>query len=260
VKLPPTYDLVHTGRVRAAIRRDLRPLLEPWLLAPRLVLPPDAEPFVGGRGGAFRVVLPGGQRAVVRLYRRGGVLARFVHDTYLAPGLGLGSGLGTRPLRELAVTAEVRRRGVATADVLAARVEGDVFYRGALLTAEIPSATTLIDALRRADPAARRVLAASAGRAIAGLHEAGVSHADLNMTNILVAPGPDGERIALVDFDRARLRDGALPTAARRRNLTRLARSLAKFDADGTLAGAEERRVFRSAYASAGTGEVPCAS
>jgi 3-deoxy-D-manno-octulosonic acid kinase len=254
--MPPAYDLVRAGPVRAAIRRDLRPLLEAWLLAPRLALPVDAVPLAAGRGGAFRVVLPDGQRVVVRLYRRGGVLARFVRETYLGPGLGPGA----RPLRELAVTAEISRRGVATVDVLAARVEGRLFYRGALVTAEIPSATTLIDALRRADPAARRVLAASAGRAIAVLHEAGVSHADLNMTNILVAPGPDGERIALVDFDRARLRDGALPGAARRRNLTRLARSLAKLDAEGTLAGAEERRVFRTAYASAGTGEVPCAS
>ncbi len=250
--MPPAYDLVHAGAVRAAIRRDLRPLLEPWLLAPRLVLPPEAEALASGRGGAFRVVLPGGLRVVVRFYRRGGVLARFVHDTYV--------GLRPRPLRELALTAEIRRRGVPTVDVLGARVEGRLVYHGALVTAELPSATTLIEALRRADPAARRVLAASAGRAIATLHEAGVSHADLNMTNILVTPGPEGARIALLDFDQARLRDGALPTGARRRNLARLARSLKKLDADGTLLGAEERRVFRSAYASAGSGEVPCAS
>lgn len=255
MRIPPAYDLVRAGPVRAALRRDLRPLLEPWLLAPRLVLPAGAEPLAGGRGGAFRAVLPGGQRVIVRLYRRGGVLGRFVHETFVGPGLGLGA----RPLRELVVTAEILRRGVATVEVLAARVEGRLFYRGALVTAEIPSATTLFDALRRADPARRRALAASAGRVIATLHEAGVSHADLNMTNILVAPGPDGERIALVDFDRARLHRGTLPTAARRRNLARLARSLAKLDADGTVAGAEERRVFRTAYANAGTGEVPCA-
>src|SRR6185295_16740651 len=74
VRIPPAYDLVRAGPVRAALRRDLRPLLEPWLLAPRLVLPAGAEPLAGGRGGAFRAVLPGGQRVIVRLYRRGGVL------------------------------------------------------------------------------------------------------------------------------------------------------------------------------------------
>ena len=127
------------------------------------------------------------------------------------------------------------------------------------MTAELPSAKTLIEALRGADPATRRLLAASTGRAIAALHEAGVSHADLNMTNILVTPGPEGGRIVLLDFDQARLGDGPLSLVARRKNLARLARSLAKLDRDGMI-GAEERRVFRSAYASAGMGEVSCAS
>jgi 3-deoxy-D-manno-octulosonic acid kinase len=251
VTLPPAYDLVQEGAVRAAIRRDLRPLLERWLVAPRLDLPPEAEAFASGRGGAFRVRLPGDLRVVVRLYRRGGVLARLVRETYV--------GVRARPLRELAVTAEVRRRGVPTVDVLAARVEGGLFYRGALVTAELPSATTLIEALRAADPATRRLLAASTGRAIATLHEVGVWHADLNMTNVLVTPGPEGGRIAFVDFDRARLRDAPLPAAARRKNLARLARSLAKLDKDGML-GVEERRVFQSAYASAGGEGVSCAS
>jgi 3-deoxy-D-manno-octulosonic acid kinase len=252
VRLPPAYELVRTGAVRAAIRRDLRPLLDAWLLAPRFDLPPDAERFASGRGGAFRIHLPGGMRVVVRLYRRGGVLARLVRETYV--------GVQPRPLRELALTAEIQRRGVPTPDVLAARVEGGLVYRGALVTAELPSAITLIEALRGADPATRRLLAASTGRAIATLHEAGVWHADLNMTNIVVTPGPEGGRIVLLDFDRARLRDAPLSAGARRKNLARLARSLAKLDESRMLLGVEERRVFRSAYASAGTGEVSCAS
>jgi 3-deoxy-D-manno-octulosonic acid kinase len=251
VTVPPGFDLVRTGAVCAAMRRDLRPLLEPWLLAPRLELPDGAERFASGRGGAFRVRLRDGQRVVVRLYRRGGVLARLVRETYV--------GIRPRPLRELALTAEVQRRGVPTVDVLAARVAGRVVYTGALVTAELPSAITLIDALRGADPATRRLLAASTGRVLATLHEAGVWHADLNMTNILVTPGPEGGRLVLLDFDQARLGDAPLSVAARRKNLARLARSLAKLDGNRLL-GAEERRVFRSAYASAGTGEVPCAS
>jgi 3-deoxy-D-manno-octulosonic acid kinase len=249
--VPPAYDLVHAGGVRAAIRRDLRPLLEPWLIASRLELPPDAEPFASGRGGAFRVRLPDGLRVVVRLYRRGGVLARLVRETYI--------GIRPRPLRELALTAEIQRRGVPTVDVLAARVEGRLVYRGALVTAELPSATTLMEALRVADPATRRLLAASAGRVVATLHAAGVGHADLNMTNILVTPGPEGGRIALLDFDLARLYDAPLSADARRKNLARLARSLAKLDKDGVV-GAEERRAFQIAYAGAGTSEVSCAS
>src|SRR5207253_409337 len=81
--LPETHTLVRAGRVRAAIRRDLVAALSPWLLAPELVAPSDAEPIAGGRGGAFRLALPGGLRVVVRRYRRGGVVARLVHETFL---------------------------------------------------------------------------------------------------------------------------------------------------------------------------------
>src|SRR5207249_9241821 len=111
-------------------------------------------------------------------------------------------------------------------------------------------AATLLEALDRArDPAVRRGLAAAAGRAIAGLHAAGVFHADLNLRNILVHAGAEGVRVALLDFDRAWLGAAPLRAGARRRNLRRLARSLAKLDPEGRLAGAEERRAFRDAYA-----------
>jgi len=241
VTVPSTYEVVGAAPVRAAIRRDLVPVLGPWLLAQRLEIPPDAAPIASGRGAAFRITFPGGHRMVLRLYRRGGFLARLVRETYL--------GLQPRPLRELALTVEVRRRGVPAAEVLAARVEGGITYRGALVTAEVPAAATLVEALRAApDVAARRALAAATGRAIARLHAAGVFHADLNLTNLLVHPGEDGPGVVLLDFDRARLRATPLPIRVRRRNLRRLARSLAKLDPTGALAGEAERQAFRLAY------------
>jgi 3-deoxy-D-manno-octulosonic acid kinase len=239
--MPAAYTVVGAVPVRAAIRNDLIPRLGPWLLAPRLILPPGAEAMPGGRGGAYRIVLPDGLRIVVRVYRRGGLAARLSRETYL--------GLRPRPLRELAVTAEVRRRGVAAAEVLAARVEGRMAYRGALVTAEVPGAT-LAEALRQAaDGAARCTLAAAAGRAVATLHAAGVFHADLNLTNILVQDLAGGVRVALLDFDRARLRSSPLGRSARRRNLRRLARSLRRLDPSGTLVDVEARRAFAAAYA-----------
>jgi 3-deoxy-D-manno-octulosonic acid kinase len=247
--MPAAYAVVEASSVRAAIRRDLLPRLSSWLLAPELALPADAVPLSTGRGAAYRLVLPGDLRAILRLYRRGGVLARFVRETYL--------GLRPRPLRELALTAEARRRGVSVVEVLAARVEGGVAYRGALLTAEVTGATTLGEALLHPpDGVTRAELAAAAGRAVGLLHEAGVFHADLNVSNVLVRPAADGPEVVLVDFDRARLVDGPLPRPACRRNLARLARSVAKLDPAGELAGARERAAFASAY-----GEVlgrPC--
>ena len=102
VRVPAAYTLIGAASVRAAIRRDLVPALSPWLLAPTFVLPAGAERLGAGRGAAYRIALPGGLEVVVRLYRRGGLLARLVRETYL--------GLRPRPLRELAVTVEARRR------------------------------------------------------------------------------------------------------------------------------------------------------
>jgi len=241
VTVPAGYVRIGGGRVRAVVRADLASALGAWLLAPRLVLPPDARPLGAGRGAAWATTLAG-TPVVVRLGRRGGVVARLVRQTYL--------GLRPRPLRELAVTVEARRRGVAVPEVLAARVEGRLAYRSALVTAAVPDAATLIEAFAKSDgAAARRDLAARAGRAVAVLHDAGIRHADLNLTNILVHPGGDGPAIVLVDLDRARLGRGPLGARARRGNLARLARSARKLDPTGVLAGVEERRAFLRGYA-----------
>jgi 3-deoxy-D-manno-octulosonic acid kinase len=240
VMLPSGYTLLTTASVRAAVRSDLAQALGPWLLAPVLVPPADAEPIASGRGAAYRAVLPGGVRAVVRPCRRGGLLARVVHETYL--------GWRPRPLRELALTVEARRRGVAAAEVLAARIEGRLAYRGALVTAEVPHAVPLIDALRAApDAATRRRLGALAGSAVAALHIAGVLHADLNLTNILV--GADGAGATVIDFDRGRLVQGQLGACARRRNLRRLLRSARALDPGGRAVDGAARAGFREGYA-----------
>jgi 3-deoxy-D-manno-octulosonic acid kinase len=246
VTLPHGYTLLTRGPVRAAVRTELADVLGPWLLASPLARPADAAAMAGGRGGTYRAVLPGGLRAVVRPYRRGGWLARVVHDTYV--------GWRARPLRELAATVEASRRGVAVADVLAARVEGGVVYRGALVTAEVPDTTPLIDALRAApDAAARAALAASAGAAVGRMHVAGIAHADLNLTNLLARAGAV---VAIVDFDRAAVMPRPLGQAARRRNLRRLARSLRKLDPGGTVHDATVVAAFRVSYGATG---LPCA-
>jgi len=247
VRLPAAYTVLVAGSVRAAIRDDLVPLLAPWLLTRPLVLPSANEVVAGGRGGTRRVTLADGRNVMVRAYCRGGLIARVVRDAYL--------GFRPRPLHELVVTSEARRRGVAAAEVLAARVEGRLVYRGTLVTAEVPAAETLLEALRRApDGTARCALAAAAGRAIGALHAAGVVHADLNATNIVVHAENGGRAITLLDFDRARVRAGPLGRTARRRGLRRLARSLAKLDPAGALVGVAERHAFGEAYGGPGCG------
>lgn len=247
---PAGYAALGRGRVRALVRSDLAGALAPWLLATPFAVPGDSTPVAGGRGAAWRVTLPDGARAVLRCYRRGGLLARVVRETYV--------GVVARPFRELAVTAEARRRGVAAPEVLAARTEGRLAYRGAIVTAEVPGVVTLLDALRAAaDGGRRRALATAAGRVVAAMHRAGVFHADLNLTNLL-APASGAVEVTVLDFDRARLASGPLGRRARRNNLERLARSLRKLDPGGRLAAPEDIAAFHAAYA--GAPEAPCAS
>ncbi|HEV7734426.1 MAG TPA: lipopolysaccharide kinase InaA family protein [Candidatus Binatia bacterium] len=232
------------GAVRVVVRRDLASVLGTWLLAPVLTLPDEAEALRGGRGAVWRLALPDGLRVVLRCNRRGGWLARVVRETYLGPW--------HRPLRELEVTAEARRRGVPAAEILAVRVEGGLVYRGAVVTAEVPDAATLVDALRASpDAGTRRALVEGAARTVAGMHQAGLLHTDLNLTNLLarrVATG--GIEMAVLDLDRARLYTPPLARRARRRTLRRLNRSWHKLDPSGALATADDVAAFRATYAS----------
>jgi tRNA A-37 threonylcarbamoyl transferase component Bud32 len=87
-------------------------------------------------------------------------------------------------------------------------------------------------------------MARAAGLAVAELHDAGVAHPDLNLSNIVVA----GDTASIVDLDRARVAAGGLAPPARRRGLERLARSVRKLDPRGEVVDAKVRRAFHDAY------------
>jgi len=171
----------------------------------------------GGRGGAHRVVLPGGKAVYLRKYLRGGVVRHFVRDLYLLRP--------ERPLRELIVTEIARAAGCPVPTVLAVSVE-DVgpCYRGWIVTEAIDDSQPFIDAYVAASRQQRHSLLAALGRAVRLLHDAGVYHVDLTGHNALVG---DQGRITLIDFDRAQL---GSPDIARRmqRGLDRFWRSLSK--------------------------------
>jgi 3-deoxy-D-manno-octulosonic acid kinase len=229
------------------VRDDLVPVLGPWLLATPLAPPPGATPIDGGRGAAFRVAVGSGQSGIVRFGRRGGFVGRFVRDVY--------AGLRPRPWRELAVTVAARHPGAPVPEVLAGCVHGWLVYRSAIVTAEVPAASTMMEALAAsADGAARCALARRAGGAVARLHDAGVVHADLNLTNVLVSGGT----CAIVDLDRARLVAGGAGRGARQRNLRRLRRSAARLDPQGRVVAGDVMRAFHDAYRE--RAEDPCAS
>jgi len=198
-----------------------------------------ADASGGGRGGVLRLDAPFG-RAVLRHYRRGGLVARLLRDRYLWTGADRSRGFA-----EFRLLAELAARGLPVPAPIAARyVRDGAFYRADLITREIPQSATLAQLLAsgRLDAAT----AARVGATIAAFHNAGAYHADLNAHNVLL----DASTVWLIDFDR-----GALRTPARawqQANLARLERSLRKLGAGAAGEAEFERSVrapLRAAYA-----------
>lgn len=168
----------------------------------------------GGRG-EVSFIREGGHRWILRHYRRGGLVARLLDDTFLWTGRQR-----TRSFREWRVLAKLFAEGFPVPRPVAAhcRRQG-LFYRADLLIAEIPAAQTLVQRLAIASlPRGdwRRI-----GQTIARLQKRGLHHADLNAHNILLAAG----EIYIIDFDRARFRPAGAWAAV---VLARLKRSLEK--------------------------------
>jgi len=173
------------------------------------------EESAGGRG-TVAFIRDGERRWVLRHYRRGGLVARLLGDSYLWTGANR-----TRPFREWRLLRELRAAGLPVPEPVAARYERrGLFYRADLITGEMPTRRTLAHALAaaRLDAATWRAIGACVGR----LHALGVHHADLNAHNLLL--GDDGS-VYVLDFDRGRIRPrGAWQQAV----LGRLQRSLRK--------------------------------
>ncbi len=183
------------------------------------------ETVRGGRVAHALVPLAGDERAVVREYRRGGVLRYLNRKHYF---------LGHRSLEELWVTEVARGRGVRTPVPLAALERRVTLgYTASFVTLWIPESQDAAIWLE-GTPEQRTVLGLrAAGEQIRKMHEAGVAHPDLNLRNLLVAEG-GGDRmpvVYLLDFDRAWVYPGSVPAGRRARELLRLARSAQKLNA-----------------------------
>jgi 3-deoxy-D-manno-octulosonic acid kinase len=198
-----------------------------------------------GRGAAWAVETPDGTW-VVRHYRRGGAIARLLGDRYLRVG-------EPRPLRELRASTAARAKGTATPEVVAAVVyPAGGFYRGDLATRYVPDSADLAEATlgpARFDAAGRIAAWRAAGALLRTAFDAGVEHADLNLRNILVRRGTDGDTTALLlDLDRASVHHHPLDDSGRAALLARLHRSRRKLEAAlRATTGTDELAAFTAA-------------
>ena len=175
----------------------------------------NAEPVaVGGRGAAWFVRTDAGD-AVLRHYRRGGVVARFNRETYLWQGAER-----TRSFREFRLLRALRERGLPVPVPLAAAYwRTGTGYRAAILMSRLPDTRSLGALLDHGET----LPWADLGRTLERFHRVGACHADLNVDNVLMdAQGP----LWLIDFDRGTLRSSA--RGWQQANLARLQRSLRK--------------------------------
>jgi 3-deoxy-D-manno-octulosonic acid kinase len=172
-----------------------------------------------GRGATWFISTRADEWAL-RHYRRGGLITPLMSlDRYLWAGEA-----AVRSFAEWRLLAELHGRGLSVPQPVAARyVRSGLTYRCDLLMRRIrdvvPLSTLLLDAPLSATGWE------AIGAAIAGLHAAGVDHADLNAHNILMGKG---HSVSIIDFDRGRIR---APGSWRGRNLRRLHRSLRKIAA-----------------------------
>jgi hypothetical protein len=179
-----------------------------------------------GRGPLRAFQLPDGETALIRSYRHGGFFRSVTGAWFFT--------WPPRPFRELAITEELRRRGLRTVEVYAAcvsRAQGP-FYRGWLITRQLKNAENLWSALQSGlietvgFGAALRAVATS----IRAMHRQGVYHGDLNLKNILLRLENGAVAGYIIDFDKAKLFLGQLPAGLANKNLDRLLRSAHKLD------------------------------
>ncbi|CAM3546508.1 MAG: 3-deoxy-D-manno-octulosonic acid kinase [Halomonas sp.] len=175
-----------------------------------------------GRGSSFFLQATPTEQWVLRPYRRGGMAARLSEKRYFWTGTER-----TRAFRELRLTATLFAQGLPVPRPVASCVtRHGLTYEAALMTVRIPGARALAELLnrRQADDA----LLQQVGSMIKRFHQAGLDHVDLNARNILI---DSNDTPWLIDLDRCRLRS---PGQWQNDNLTRLKRSLIKFNAENS--------------------------
>jgi 3-deoxy-D-manno-octulosonic acid kinase len=233
--LAAEFQKFELGRRAVYLRRDLAKRA-PAIIATLSAIA-SAE-GAGNRSSGVALKLDEGAELFARISRRGGLIRLVLKDLYV--------GMQPRPVRELMVATEARRRGIPVAEPLGAMIEwvAPMVYRALFLTRALPG-MTLWEFFRTDDDAVVRAhVIEQARQAIEMMHRQGLLHADLNLHNLLVTKAHDSFAIVILDLDKARFFPGPLPARMRTRNLARLRRSAQKLDPEGHYVGSQELQLL----------------
>ncbi|MGM0769371.1 MAG: 3-deoxy-D-manno-octulosonic acid kinase [Pseudomonadota bacterium] len=176
----------------------------------------------GGRGSAWFLNTKQGEM-VLRHYRRGGLVAKFVARSYLFTGWS-----NTRSFQEFQLLRNLHGQGLPVPEPVAAWAwKGHLAsYRAAILVRRISGAVPFPEVDNPEDVQ----LWERVGHTVRQFHDAGLDHADLNCDNILIV----NQEVYLIDFDRCRLRGSGRGGDWKESNLKRLRRSVSKRMAIGS--------------------------
>lgn len=148
----------------------------------------------GGRGGSVKIDLFG-NAAILRQYRRGGLINKISTDCYIWLGKKR-----SRPWREWQLLCDASEAGLPVARPLGACVwKSGLTYRAAIITAYLENTETLADYLTHStlDQAVWYQL----GLVIKTMQVLGFRHPDLNANNLLIDLN---SKIYIIDFDKGR--------------------------------------------------------
>lgn len=223
---PAGYVRVTAGRctvvTRDALADDARALLAEGMLYEAAARDLGAR-SLQGRGVAYAIALPvSGTRVVVRRNRHGGLFAPLTRDLFLPP---------TRAPYELDMARRLSAAVVRTPAVVMYGLERvhAIFCRADVVTSEIVGGRDLSTYMQPGETNEKRAEAWCAASALVlALNAAGARHHDLNVKNILLAPGASGLDAWVLDVDRVEF--GASNEASvRLGNAARLLRSARKW-------------------------------
>lgn len=223
----PNFARIALGRRVLILQREILPYAPVIAARLRALELPSQAPGAGNRASGYRISLDGGPELFARRARRGGMMRFLLSETFF--------GLTPRPLQELKIATEARKRGIGVADPMGASVESVApgFYRGFFLTRAIPGMTLWEFVRADDDPVVRGHILLKARAAIATMHNSGLFHADLNLHNLFVTQAGESFAVVILDLDKARLYDAPLSPELRRENAQRLIRSARKLDPSG---------------------------
>lgn len=181
---------------------------------------------------------------VVKQVLHGGLFGRFNPEGHRGPG---------RLLRELAITEEARNRGVPVPEMAYLAWTVARPRRLFLATVRVTASRNLAELLSNEPPGdLRRQSLAAAAVALREMHDAGMVHADLNLSNVMVSELTGRPEGFVLDLDRSTF-PSTLGDRHRAANLVRLLRSLEKAEHLAAQVGVQERARFLRDYCG-GTG------